>query len=309
MNSGLSRQLGAVPGNDLAVDTRSLDKLKGLAAKDQRAALKEAAKQFEAIFMQQIVKSMRQASVQSGLVDGEHTAMSREMLDTQWANKLAGMPGGLSLAIERQLSRQLPTVKDPASMNSLPARMGAASAALPAATAVGAPLTQQSLTPAGERQAQALSFLRRHDAAAKAAEAATGVPATFILAQAAHESSWGHREIRQAGGDSSHNLFGIKAGPNWKGATTEVTTTEYVNGEAQKVKAKFRAYGSYEEAFKDYAKLISENPRYAKVMQSGSDASRFAQGLQKAGYATDPAYANKLQKMINHTLRLQRMVV
>jgi flagellar protein FlgJ len=126
-----------------------------------------------------------------------------------------------------------------------------------------------------------------------------------MVAQAAHESGWGKHEIRNADGSSSHNLFGIKAGANWKGATTTITTTEVVDGEARKVQAKFRAYGSYDESFRDYAQLMKDNPRYAQVMNS-TTADGFAKGLQRAGYATDPAYADKLTRVINTTLRVQR---
>jgi flagellar protein FlgJ len=125
-----------------------------------------------------------------------------------------------------------------------------------------------------------------------------------VLGQAAHESGWGTREIRMADGSSSHNLFGIKAGPGWSGATADVTTTEYVNGEPRKLTARFRAYASYDEAFKDYARLLKDSPRYQAALAGGSDAAAFAQGLQRGGYATDPAYAEKLTRVINTTLRL-----
>ncbi|MFM8768754.1 MAG: glucosaminidase domain-containing protein, partial [Rubrivivax sp.] len=104
----------------------------------------------------------------------------------------------------------------------------------------------------------------------------------------------------------AYNLFGIKAGGNWKGPTAEVWTTEYIGGKPQRVKAQFRAYSSYAESFADYANLIKSSPRYAQVMARGQDATAFAQGLQRAGYATDPAYAEKLSRVINTTLRLQR---
>ena len=135
-----------------------------------------------------------------------------------------------------------------------------------------------------------------------------------MVAQAAHESGWGRREIRNADGSPSHNLFGIKADPGWNGPVAEVTTTEYVGGEPQKVTARFRAYASYAESFQDYARMIKESPRYAGVMAQATSASAsaspqaFALGLQRAGYATDPAYADKLTRVINTTLRLQRIV-
>ncbi len=152
-----------------------------------------------------------------------------------------------------------------------------------------------------------------HQAAAKSAETTSGIPAAFMIAQAAHESGWGKREIKLADGASAHNLFGIKATAGWSGPVTEITTTEYVNGAAQKVSAKFRAYASDEASFRDYAKLMKESPRYAGVVAqaaqapaSAASAQGFAQGLQRAGYATDPAYADKLARVINKTLRLRR---
>ena len=163
--------------------------------------------------------------------------------------------------------------------------------------------------------------MQQHSDAARQAEEQTGIPATFMVSQAALETGWGRKEIRHGDGSPSFNLFGIKATGNWKGPTAEVTTTEYVNGKAQKVVAKFRAYGSYAESFADYAKLMKDSPRYAGVVQAAAAgradgrrsprrvadaASGFAHGLQKAGYATDPAYADKLTRVINTTLRLQR---
>lgn len=257
----------------------SIDTLRASAAKDPKGAIKEAAKQFEALFMQQLMKSMRDATLASGMLDNETSALGTEMLDTQLATKLTGMKGGLSEVIARQLERQ----------------MSGAQPAIPAApeTAVKATTSQAA-------------FVQQHGDAAQAAEKASGIPAAFMVAQAAHESGWGRREIRHADGSSSHNLFGIKAGPGWKGPVAEVTTTEYIDGQARKVTAKFRAYGSYAESFADYARMISTSPRYTGAMASTGSAAGFAQNLQKAGYATDPAYAEKLARTINTTLRLQR---
>ncbi len=257
----------------------SIDTLRASAARDPKGAIKEAAKQFEALFMQQLMKSMRDASMASGMLDNETSKLGTEMLDTQFATKLAGIPGGLSEVIARQLERQ----------------MSGAPPALPATPAT------PSRTPAGQAE-----FVQQHSDAAQAAEKASGIPAAFMVAQAAHESGWGRREIRHADGSSAHNLFGIKAGANWKGPVAEVTTTEVIDGQAKKVTAKFRAYGSYAESFADYARMISTSPRYTGVMANSSSAAGFAQNLQRAGYATDPAYADKLARTINTTLRLQR---
>ena len=114
---------------------------------------------------------------------------------------------------------------------------------------------------------------------------------------------WGKRDIKLADGSTSYNLFGIKASPNWKGATVDASTTEYVGGVARKVTEKFRAYSSYAESFADYAKLLTSNPRYAGTLKGGNDAAAFASNLQQAGYATDPNYARKLTSVIQQTLR------
>ena len=265
----------------------SIDALRSSAARDPRAAIKEAAKQFEAIFMQQLMKSMRDATLASGMLDNSGTQLGTELLDKQFAQQMTGLPGGLSEAIVRQLERQ----------------MGAASA-----PAIAPPATADTTAPVPALKISQVQsdFLRSHEAAAREAGQQSGIPPAFMLAQAAHESGWGRREIRHADGTSAHNLFGIKAGAGWKGATTEVATTEFVDGEAKRVVAKFRAYASYEESFRDYARLMKESPRYGQVLASAGSAQDFAQGLQKAGYATDPAYADKLGRVINTTLRLQR---
>ena len=129
---------------------------------------------------------------------------------------------------------------------------------------------------------------------AQAASAATGIPARFIIGQAALESGWGKREIKKADGSSSHNVFGIKATKDWTGKTVSTLTTEYVNGKPQKVVEKFRAYDSYRGSLTDYASMLKSNPRYAQVSSPSHDAEGFAHGMQRAGYATDPHYAKKL---------------
>jgi flagellar protein FlgJ len=266
--------------------------LRARAASDPKAAIKAAAKQFEAMFMQQLMKSMRESSMASGMLDNAGTQMGTEMLDTQFANKMTGLPGGLGDVIARQLERQMSGTASATS-----------NAAVPAAAAANAPARTDQLTGVKPSQEE---FLRLHQTSAQAAAAESGIPAAFMVAQAAHESGWGRHEIRHADGSNSHNLFGIKAGSGWKGQVAQVTTTEVIDGQPRKVVAKFRAYASYDESFRDYAKLMKDNPRYAQVVAAGNSAQGFAQGLQRAGYATDPAYAAKLTKVINTTLRMQR---
>jgi len=266
--------------------------LRAQAASDPKAAIRAAAKQFEAIFMQQLMKSMRESSLASGTLENSGTQMGTEMLDAQFADKMSGLPGGLSDMIARQLERQT-TGGTGAAAALAPA--GAANAPAASGNAKGTPTQEE--------------FLRMHQTSARAAEAQTGIPATFMVAQAAHESGWGKREILNADGSSSHNLFGIKAGPGWTGKVAQVTTTEVIDGQPRKVVAKFRAYASYDESFRDYAQLMKDSPRYAAVVAAGNNAQGYAQGLQRAGYATDPAYADKLTRVINTTLRMQRATV
>ncbi len=269
-----------------------LENLRIKAERDPKGAVREAAKQFETMFTQQLLKSMRDSTMNADMMDNEGTKMGTEMLDSQWASKIAGQPGGLSDVIARQLERQMGITQGvtakPASANPTPID----------------PLHPDA--PISLPQKAAASFIQAHTDAAAAAEKTSGIPATFMIAQAAHETGWGRKEIKNADGTTSYNLFGIKAGPNWKGATTETTTTEYIGGRAHKVTQTFRAYASYAESFADYANTMKNSPRYAAVVAAGNDANGFAKGLQKAGYATDPSYAAKLAKMIHMTERVQQ---
>jgi flagellar protein FlgJ len=273
----------------LAIDAQSLDRLNSLAGRDSRAALQETARQFEALFMRELLKSMREASMKSGLMDNEATQLGTQLLDEQLALKMTGLPGGLSEMIERQLMQQgAPTA--PPAMSPGPA------------SPVGAAPAQPAMQPT---PAQA-NFVARHRDAALQVQRETGIPAGFMIGQAAHETGWGRSPIRNPDGSSSFNLFGIKAGPNWQGRVTEITTTEYINGEPRRVTARFRAYDSYADSFRDYARLISQSPRYSQVMQNLHSPRAFSEHLQAAGYATDPRYADKLTRVINTTLNVKR---
>ena len=169
------------------------------------------------------------------------------------------------------------------------------------------PAAGDTQSAAGDTQSAAgpQAFMAKHALAAQQAQKDTGIPATFMVAQAALESGWGRKEIRLPDGQPSHNLFGIRTGANWKGPVAEVWTTEYVNGSAQRVRGQFRAYGSYEESFNDYARLISQNPRYAGAMRNLNDPQAFASSLQQAGYATAPNYGKVLASVIQTAQRLQ----
>lgn len=171
-----------------------------------------------------------------------------------------------------------------------------------------APASRVAAASDGPASTGAKAFLAQHAQAARQAQASSGIPATFMVAQAALETGWGKHEIRFDDGRTSHNLFGIRAGANWKGPVAEIWTTEFINGAAQKVRGQFRAYGSYQESFNDYARLISRSPRYANAMRNLGDPQAFASALQQAGYATAPNYAQVLSSVIQTTQRMQDSV-
>ncbi|MEI6759219.1 MAG: flagellar assembly peptidoglycan hydrolase FlgJ [Betaproteobacteria bacterium] len=292
--------LGRMPtaSDALAADARTLGKLKAQTAQNTPEGIKEAAKQFESLFMRELLKSMREATMKSGLMDSPGGDLGADLLDQQFAVQMSGQPGGLSELIAKQLSRQMGE-PDAAASPPMPATPAAKATVSGSAAAA---YNAQAIAPASASS----NFVKRHGEAADRIAKATGLPAGFMLGQAGHETGWGKHEIKQKDGSPSFNLFGIKAGPSWTGKVAEVTTTEYTNGVAKKTVAKFRAYDSYDESFRDYARLITETPRYAQAKQQTSSPLAFASGLQRAGYATDPDYANKLSRAINTSLRLQR---
>lgn len=294
--------------NALAADARSLNALKLQAGQDSPAAIKETAKQLESLFMRELLKSMREATMKSGLTDNAGSDLGTDMLDQQFAVKMSGQPGGLSELIARQLSRQTTGAEgegEAAKMEfSVPSTLslGRYGSTGTAATGPAAPAPAARVR---TTQTQA-GFVQAHsDTAARVAQD-SGIPAAFMMGQAGHETGWGRSEIRMKDGSNSYNLFGIKAGAGWTGKVAEVTTTEYVGGQPRKITARFRAYDSYEESFRDYARLINESPRYAAARQKTDSAMAYATELKRAGYATDPAYAAKLSRAIHSTMQLQR---
>jgi len=342
----------------LASDARSLDALKTGAARDPKASIRQAASQFEALFMQMVMKSMRDAVPKSGMLEGTGSDTFQSMLDTQFAQGLTGKPGGLGELIARQLMRNMPPdavapggaaatpkvssaglernlaafdaraanprTSDAEDIFPSGSQVAAAAAAAARARAMRAPSMQRdalssmpmlgpddpaaAAKPApGKSGAAPAAFVDRMWGAASNAQRATGVPAGFIVGQAALESGWGRHELKYADGRTSFNLFGIKAGSGWKGATVDATTTEFVDGRMIKTVERFRAYGSYEEAFTDWSRLMASNPRYAGVLSAGGSVESFAKNMQRAGYATDPHYASKLTSTITQALALRRV--
>jgi flagellar protein FlgJ len=307
----------------LSLDVQGVDALRRTARTSPQEGAKQAAKQFEVMFMQMMLKSMREATPSDGLLGGQQEKTYTSMLDQQLAQNLSGRGLGLAEAMLTQLNRAMapegmqplpgaaaePAGRiSPAGALSVPAEKNSSAIqngySVPPVRSRAADLSLYEAAGSGTASAKGGSptadiedFMSKISAAAQRASQESGVPAQLIMAQAALESGWGKRQIRAEDGSTSYNLFGIKAGKNWKGSVVNATTTEYVDGVAQKTKANFRAYGSYDEAFSDYARFMVSNPRYANVVAS-SDAVAAAHGLQRAGYATDPQYGGKLVRIM-----------
>jgi flagellar protein FlgJ len=294
-----------------ALDVQGVDALRRTTRNSPQDGLKQVSRQFEAMFMQMVLKSMREATPSDGMFDSQQEKMYTSMLDQQLAQNLSGRGLGLAEAMQAQLSRAVDqSPQQPALLGKMPAAdrlPGQPAAAVPANPGVVQNLSLYDAAAGsgrgagGNPQAYVDRFLSRMAAPAQAASRSSGVPSQLILAQAALESGWGKREIKGEDGSSSHNLFGIKAGKGWKGAVVQAVTTEYVDGQPQQTKASFRAYASYEEAFSDYARFLAGNPRYAQVLAT-RDPAEAAHGLQRAGYATDPQYGEKLVRILKQIL-------
>lgn len=338
-----------------AFDAKSLNALKAAASKENSPeTIKEVAKQFEAIFMNMMLKSMREATPQENQFDNDQSRTFISMLDQQLSSNLAAKGLGLSDILAKQLSQGgmlasdaasnaiEQAVSDPSLSNgqsdisggnalhnyllnqangfypkhftgqphttttnnvkaAQPTEQSSLSAT-PSLTTNGLLNTIKNSEKSKEKPAQSSNttdFKNRMTQHAEEASKTTGIPSSLMLGQAALESGWGKREIKGKDGAPSFNLFGIKANANWKGKVVEAVTTEYVNGVKQKHVTKFRAYDSYADSFKDFANLMQKNPRYQSVMSNLHSADSYAQAMQKAGYATDPNYANKLASVIN----------
>ena len=344
----------------LAIDGNSLNSLKR-GNTDSPESIRAVARQFEAVLMNMMLKSMRDTVPQDGITDSEQGKMFMGMLDQQLSTNLSQKGMGLTDVLVRQLSKfsQKPGDATDGSKDSKPSVKLDNTSALPQTnqttphsnskavlaqaaqkireayqqweatdgtpnsntdtawergipelpplveetqanvqsfTLPQAPLATAMREVAGKTQ-QFIQSMLPH---AQAASTSSGIPAKFMIGQAALESGWGKHEIKTDSGVNSHNLFGIKADANWKGKVANSTTTEYINGVKQTRVEKFRAYDSYSDAFKDYAKLISQNPRYQQAMNNTHDASAYAHALQRAGYATDPQYGKKLTQVIKN---------
>ncbi|MFM0209051.1 flagellar assembly peptidoglycan hydrolase FlgJ [Paraburkholderia sediminicola] len=325
MNSDTTNSASAA--NDLtnrfALDVQGFAKLSAQAKASPQAGMKMAAQQFDAVFTQMMLKSMRDATPQDGPFDSHDSATFTSMMDQQLSQQLSQKGIGVADAMLKQMMRnqgmQVGGANgasgglagalgggsggdegQTAALNALARAYGNAQAngqlamgrGYSANSALTPPLKGDGTSPKVD------AFVDKLAEPAQAASAATGIPARFIIGQAALESGWGKSEIKKSDGSTSHNVFGIKATKDWTGKTVSTVTTEYVNGKPQRTVEKFRAYDSYQEAMTDYASLLKGNPRYAQVINSAHDVNGFANGMQRAGYATDPHYAKKLMSIM-----------
>jgi peptidoglycan hydrolase FlgJ len=233
-------------------------------------AVSAVAQQVEAMFLQMMLKSMREASAADN-PDSNEMGMYEDMFDKQVALSISQHT---DIGIGRLLKRQL-NGKGVSPSKGL---------------TLGRPSASIGYTPA--------DFINKMLPSVRRAANSLGVNPEALLAQAALETGWGQRMPRNADGSSSNNMFGIKAGEEWGGSRAAADTMEVVNGVATPRRTTFRAYGSIEESVNDFAKLLANSPRYKEALAAGGDAQAYIAGIGKSGYATDPDYANKLNQIL-----------
>ena len=327
-----------VQNADVYTDFNGLAKLKNQAQKDSPEALKEVARQFEAIFLSNVLKGMREAKLADGIMDNDQSKFYNELYDQQLAVHLSGKPGvGLADLIVKQLGHGQPDNDQPDNaklgIEDYLNRSASAQKTLsqhPHAVAKqvsskvdsqvdtdtagsqiiinaylhdNSPLNEMIEIPLKDDQAQPIQsaeeFVRQLHPYAEQAARELGVEPKVLLAQAALETGWGRSVIKNGNGGSSFNLFNIKASKAWQGKQVQVSTLEFEQGIAKKVNAGFRSYASFQESFQDYVDFIKSNPRYGDALKQAGNGERYLHELQQAGYATDPIYANKVMSIYN----------
>jgi flagellar protein FlgJ len=281
-------------GTRLSADPASLGELKRTvrAGDGSPETLRAVARQFESLFAQMLIKSMRATSFGDGLMDSEQSEFYRDMFDQQISVELTQ---GRGLGLADILMRQLSGLEGAVS--------GAGTQAGAAVAPPGAVPTSREVSHGSEASsatwppASREDFVRALWPHAEAAGRRLGVEPATIVSHAALETGWGRSLPANAAGDPSFNLFGIKAGRAWRGEAAVASTIEFAGGAAVRQDERFRAYASLDEGVADYARLLGSGSRYAAALNTGGDVAAFANALQKAGYATDPAYALKLQSV------------
>lgn len=301
--------MNSAPSNISQTDTTRFAGLRVQAKHDPDAALKKVAREFEGMFVQMMLKAARQANPEGGLLDSNETQMYQGMFDDQVALSM-GQQGnlGIEAMLRQQFSKNLPHAADAAGeLLQLPPRQDFPSPKMPQGTGVELARDEPALNPWQDRypaatppvdaaalDARRLLFTDSLRAPAARAAAKLGTTPEILIAQAALETGWGEHVMRAADGQSSNNLFSIKADRSWGGNTISQRTLEYLDGNPVTVNAGFRAYEGVGQAFDDYVNFISENPRYQQALSRAADPRAYVQALQRAGYATDPDYARKI---------------
>jgi flagellar protein FlgJ len=300
-------------------DFQGLATLRAKAAKNNPDATVETARQFEAMFVQMMLKAMREASPGGGIFDSDQVGFYSELYDRQLALSLVK---GRGLGIAELLTSQLgvqdvnqTAASDPSrdGRSSFPGHFAPVEPAAPetdnTSLATRAAVENiNALTAAGRmtvngnqdwRPRNPSEFIQDLWPHAERGAAALGVSPEVLVAQAALETGWGQKVIRHANGDSSFNLFGIKADAGWRGSRVTVPTLEYDDGVAVKRRAAFRSYDSLGEAVSDYVDFLRGNPRYQPALKQAADPETYLRGLKDAGYATDPDYVEKIRAIMN----------
>jgi len=278
-------------------DFSGLSELRAQAREDKTAALDTVARQFESLFVQMMMKSMRDASFGGGLLDSSNSEFYQDMYDKQMSVNLTEKSSiGLADMIKRQLGGDVMTAQTGLSVEDYRGQ--------PIITVHPSGETRISENKKVEERALDLGstpeeFLSALWPVASDAAANMDIEPEALLAQAALESGWGQHVMQRRNGESSHNLFGIKSDRRWDGEKVQVNTLEYKDGIAMKTRANFRAYASFEESFSDYVNFVQSNPRYADALRVSGDAKAYLKELQQAGYATDPKYAEKIGRILD----------
>ena len=273
--------MATAPLNNASVygDFAGLEKLKFGASRNDPAAVRQVAQQFESLFARMMIKSMRDAIGKDPIFGSDQAETYQGMYDDQLSLELTKGKGlGLADMLVRQLQQAGASAK--ATANGAPPVSGASAAGSPS----GGPASS----------ADRASFISQIWPQAQQAAQQLGVHPVSLIAQAALETNWGRNIPRDANGGSSNNLFGIKAGGGWSGASVSAGTQEFQNGARQQTSAAFRAYASPGESFQDYVALLKTSPRFSGALGSGTSVASFAAALQQGGYATDPDYAHKV---------------
>ncbi|MEE2763913.1 MAG: flagellar assembly peptidoglycan hydrolase FlgJ [Pseudomonadota bacterium] len=301
-------------------DFSGLNALKSQARNDKQAALEEVARQFESLFLSEMLKSMRKAGdvfAEGNYLNSSQSEFYRDMFDSQLSLTMAkGQGTGLAEALVRQLGQQVPGLDSEggklaghkASLADYDRSLPPLSSRLPAqleqvnevagvtSAAAAAPESDRALP---ERFDSPEQFVRELLPVAERIAGDSGIDPKLMVAQAALETGWGRHMITGDDQRPSFNLFGIKADRRWSGDSVTITTTEFREGVPMKERADFRAYPDYEASFRDYVAFLESNPRYREVLSVADQPEVFADKLQEAGYATDPNYGAKIRQIMN----------